>query len=238
MSHQPSTYESIFEATGVIIQSAELLDEVFTHRSLVNEKSAVKKHNERLEFLGDAVLELVVTEHLFAEYPNPEGELTAWRSALVRGESLAETAELYRFGELLKVSRGEALSGAKAKNRLLANVFEAFLGALYLDQGYDVCKEFITRSILTKMPDVLAAGAFIDPKSRLQELTQESHGVTPIYQIVSEHGPDHAKEFIAQALLGTEVLGTGVGNSKQTAQVNAAADALRTLLNVNDQQSD
>jgi ribonuclease-3 len=182
------------ERIGYSFTDKALLQQVFVHRSYLNEhRTFPLGHNERMEFLGDAVLELVVTEYLYLTFPNPEGELTNWRSALVKGEMLAKVSNDLGFSEYMMLSYGEAKSGGKSKNLILANAFEALLGAMYLDSGYDACKTFIHRFILCELPNILEKGLFIDPKSRLQEYTQEHLSITPIYQVLSEEGPDHAK---------------------------------------------
>ena len=208
----------------------QLLQQAFVHRSYLNEhRTFPLGHNERLEFLGDAVLELVVTEYLYRNFPNPEGELTNWRSSLVKGEMLAKIATGLQFSEHLLLSYGETRSGGKNKNQLLANAFEALLGALYLDQGYGPCQEFIRQTVTVHLQEILEQRLFVDPKSELQELTQEKFGITPHYLVLEENGPDHAKEFSAAARIGERELGRGVGNSKQTAQVAAAQAALLVL---------
>lgn len=207
-----------------------LLTQVFVHRSYLNEhRSFELPHNERLEFLGDAVLELVVTDHLYRNFPNPEGELTALRSSLVKGEMLAKIASSLGFSDLLLLSRGEAKSGGREKGYLLANALEAYIGALYLDLGYEACEQFIAEYVLTYLPEIIENKSFIDPKSRLQEYTQEKFGVTPSYTVVDETGPDHAKTFTVEVSINDRVLATGTGMSKQTAQVQAAEAAITDL---------
>ncbi|MEI6477899.1 MAG: ribonuclease III [bacterium] len=218
------------ERIKVTFTDKDLLQQVFVHRSYLNEhRGFALGHNERLEFLGDAVLELVVTEHLYKNYPNPEGELTNWRSALVKGETLAKVALELDFPELMMLSYGEEKSGGKSKGLILANAFEALLGAMYLDQGYDVCQTFISSCVISRLADVLEQKLFIDPKSRLQEYTQEQFSITPHYTIVSEEGPDHAKQFVVGVYAGEKELGQGTGSSKQSAQIAAAANALRAV---------
>lgn len=225
-----SDLETLQQKTKLRFNDQQLLQQVFVHRSYLNEhRSYLLGHNERLEFLGDAVLELVVTEYLYRNYPNPEGELTNWRSSLVKGEMLAKIAIGLEFSEHLLLSYGEARSGGKNKNQLLANAFEALLGALYLDQGYLPCQEFIHRTVTVHLEEILEQRLFVDPKSELQELTQEKFSITPHYTVLSETGPDHAKEFIAAVFIGERELGRGSGNSKQAAQVSAAGNALQTL---------
>ena len=212
---------------GVTFTDKELLQQVFVHRSYLNEhRSFSLGHNERLEFLGDAVLELIVTEFLYKNYPNPEGELTNWRSALVKGETLAKVATELTFSEHMMLSYGEEKSGGKTKNLILANALEALIGAMYLDQGYEVCQKFIDTYIISRLPDILEQQLFIDPKSRLQEYTQEHFSITPNYQVISEEGPDHAKQFLVAVCVGEKELARGTGSSKQSAQIAAAQAAI------------
>ena len=214
---------------GVKFMEPQLLQTAFIHRSYLNEHpGAGLEHNERLEFLGDAVLELVVTEYLYRNYQNPEGELTNWRSALVKTESLALVAERLQLGEFLQLSRGEAKSGGRSRQLILANTVEAVIGALYLDQGYEAATEFINRQIISSLPHILEAGLYIDAKSHLQELSQELDGVTPTYEVMSQSGPDHDKQFVVGVYLGARKLGQGTGSSKQSAQQSAAAAALKS----------
>ena len=212
---------------GLNFKNQSLIEQVFIHRSYINEhKSSGLEHNERLEFLGDAVLELAVTEHLFNKFDRPEGEMTAWRSALVKGESLSAEAKNIGMEEYLKVSRGESKNSGKARDLILANTFEALLGAIYLDLGYDTAKNFVEKHIIYKLNDILENNHFIDAKSHLQELCQEKFSITPTYETVSEKGPDHNKKFIVEVLVGKKKMGEGEGNSKQRAQIAAAANAL------------
>ncbi len=207
-----------------------LLERVFIHRSALNEhRGAALENNERLEFLGDAVLELIATEYLYNNYPNPEGELTNWRSALVRGQHLALRAEELGFGDLIYLSHGEAKSGGKAKQLILANAFEALIGAVYLDGGYDSAKTFVTTYIVSHLQEILTSGTHLDPKSQLQEITQEKDGITPSYQVLNETGPDHNKTFTVGVYLGDRKIGEGQGPSKQAAQIEAAVAGLKTL---------
>lgn len=230
--------DSFQQKVGLRFNDQQLLQQVFVHRSYMNEhRSFPLGHNERLEFLGDAVLELCVTEFLYLNYPNPEGELTNWRSALVKGEMLALVASELGMADYLLLSFGESRSGGRARNQILANAFEALLGALYLDQGYVVCQKFVGETITFRLEDILQKGAFIDPKSRLQEYTQEHFSQTPNYTVVSESGPDHAKQFIVRVLIGQRELGNGEGASKQSAQVAAAANALSSLLEGSESKS-
>ena len=205
----------------------DLLITAFTHRSYLNEhRKTVKSHNERLEFLGDAVLELVVTEFLYSNYNDPEGVLTNWRSSLVRTESISEAAATYGFEPLLRLSRGEARGSDRARTQILANSFEAVIGALYMDQGYEKAKEFITETIISKFQGILDSGSWMDPKSHLQELAQSKETSTPIYRVISEEGPDHDKIFTVGVFVNNQLRGQGTGPSKQAGQQKAAEAAL------------
>lgn len=219
---------SVFEKKiGIKFNDSNLLKQVFVHRSYLNEAGNFElNHNERLEFLGDAVLELVVTENLYKTYPNPEGELTNWRSALVRGEMLAAIAGEIDMGEYLFLSRGEAKSGGRARQIILANAFEALLGAIYLDNGFDEVKKFIEKSLIIKLPEILEKQLYIDAKSKLQEVVQEKENITPIYKVLSDSGPDHSKIFNVGVFIGERMAGDGSGNSKQAAEQSAACAAL------------
>ncbi len=205
----------------------ELLITAFTHRSYINEhKKTAAEHNERLEFLGDAVLELVVTEYLYENYKEPEGILTNWRSALVRTESISAAADREGFEPLLRLSRGEKRGSQRAREQILANSYESVIGALYLEKGYDATKDFIHRSLLPTLPAILESGAWLDPKSKLQEKVQSRDGFTPVYKVLSEDGPDHDKMFVIGVFVDGKLQGEGKGPSKQAAQVDAAAKAL------------
>ncbi len=211
-------------------KNPQLLETAFVHRSFVNENKDVKDHNERLEFLGDAVLELIITEYLFKKFPEePEGELTALRSALVKGETLAEVAGELNFGAHLKLSKGEAKSGGAEKPYLLANVFEAVLGAIYLDGGFEKTKQVIENFLLPKLPKIIEEGSQFDAKSEFQELAQEKLAITPEYKVLSESGPDHSKVFEMGAFAGKDLFGRGKGASKQAAEQEAAKEALKKL---------
>lgn len=203
-----------------------LLANAFVHRSFLNENKKFKEHNERLEFLGDAVLELVVTEFLYLNYKNPEGDLTNWRSALVKTESISEVGNKLGFEDYLLMSRGEATSAGRARQLILANSFEAVVGAIYLDQGYDVAKKFITDNLISNLPEIIENKLYIDSKSHFQELAQEKEGITPRYEVITEEGPDHDKTFTIAVRVGDKEWGKGVGPSKQLAQQSAAEDAL------------
>ncbi|MFH1284022.1 MAG: ribonuclease III [Candidatus Peregrinibacteria bacterium] len=215
---------------GISFKDKDLLKTAFVHKSYVNEhrKESVTD-NERLEFLGDAVLELVSTKHLFEKCPDKsEGEMTSFRSALVKGKTLAEIAEELDLGEYLFLSRGEEQSGGREKNYILANTLEALIGTIYLDQGYGAAEKFIEKFILARLDEIIEKGLHIDAKSRFQEACQEILEVTPHYEIVKEEGPDHEKEFTMGAYIGEELVATGMGSSKQKAEDEAAKNALKT----------
>ncbi len=217
---------------GIKFNDEELIKTACTHRSYLNEhRSTVKQHNERLEFLGDAVLELVVTDYLYKNYPaKPEGVLTSWRAALVKTESLAELAEKLELGQFLLMSRGEAKSGGRTRMALLANMIEAVIGAIYLDQDYETAAKFITDNIIVKLEDIIKTGTYIDAKSKFQEISQEREGITPHYEVTKEEGPDHDKTFTMAVYLNKKKWGEGSGNSKQAAQQSAATAALKKYL--------
>lgn len=206
-----------------------LLEMVFVHKSYINEnKTEVKEDNERLEFLGDAVLELVTTEFLFESFPDAqEGQLTSFRSALVKGNHLSEVARQLELGEYLLLSHGEEKSGGREKNYILANVLEALIGAIYLDRGFITAHKFISKFILIKLGDILKKGLHIDAKSKLQEIYQDKMGITPIYSVLSENGPDHNKNFEVGVYVGEKLIGKGTGSSKQKAEQDAAVQALK-----------
>lgn len=222
--------ENLAKKIGVKFNDFKILQQALTHRSYLNEHRDYKlEHNERLEFLGDAVLELVVTEYLYENYRNPEGELTNWRAALVNGEMLAGISKKIGVEEYLLMSKGEAKDKGRARQYLLANAFEAIVGAIYIDQkdkGYQECKKFILKNVVSKLPEILEKKLFMDPKSRFQEVAQEKVGITPSYRVKSESGPDHDKKFIVGVFLEDEFVAEGSGSSKQEAQKNAAIKAL------------
>lgn len=223
-------YKKLEEQIGIKFKDYHLLRNAFVHRSYLNEhRDSQFESNERLEFLGDAVLELVVTEYLYANYPNPEGELTNWRSALVKGEMLAKIAIELKLGDYLFLSHGEEKSGGRTKDYLLANTFEALIGVIYLELGYEMTKAFIDKFLLVHLEDILVKGEHIDAKSHLQEIAQEKVGNTPSYELQSEEGPDHDKIFTMAAYIGTRMVGKGKGSSKQIAEQKAAEDALKRL---------
>lgn len=212
---------------GFEFENIDLLVTALTHRSYVNEhKKSAKEHNERLEFLGDAVLELVVTEYLYQNFSESEGILTAWRAALVRTESIGAAGEALGYGPLVRMSRGEKNGTDRARLQILANAFEAVTGAIYLEKGYDAVKEFIGQNIIVKLDSIIESGAWRDPKSHLQEVSQQIDGHTPVYKVLSEEGPDHDKLFTLGVFIGENMMGQGRGPSKQAAQQEAARAAL------------
>ena len=215
---------------GVKFNDKNLLTQSLIHRSYLNENPKVGlDHNERLEFLGDAVLELAVTDYLYKNYPNPEGDLTAWRAALVNAKTLAKIAEELNFNQYILLSRGEAKDTGKARQVILANAFEAFLGALYLDGGYEESAAFIGKYILPILPAIIKEQSYKDAKSLFQEIAQDKRGVTPKYSVLKEWGLDHAKTFRMGVFLGDELAGEGEGVSKQDAEQEAAKDGLMKL---------
>jgi len=213
---------------GLKFKNKDFLIHAFVHRSFLNENPDFKlPHNERLEFLGDAVLEQVVTEYLYQKYPQKsEGELTNWRAALVNARILGDLAKDLGFNDFLLLSRGEAKEIGKARQYILANTFEAFVGGLYLDQGYEVCQNFIEKHLIKELPHIIEAGLFRDAKSRFQEEAQERAGITPTYKVLEEWGPDHARHFIIGVFLDKELVAKGEGSSKQEAEETAAKNAL------------
>lgn len=220
-------------ALGGAFNDVELLLTAFTHRSYLNEhRKSVKEHNERLEFLGDAVLELVVTEYLYHNFSEAEGILTNWRSALVRTESLSEAGQRLGFEPYLRLSRGEKGGSDRARAQILANSVESVIGAIYLDKGYDAAKAFVTDNVLFKLEGILRADAWRDPKSLLQEVVQSTESMTPSYKVLSEVGPDHDKTFTIGVYVGDVLKGEGNGPSKQSAQQSAATQALKGYVKV------
>ncbi|EKD33543.1 MAG: ribonuclease III [uncultured bacterium] len=213
---------------GVTFLNKDILRQAVVHRSYLNEHPDFSLgHNERLEFLGDAVLELVVTENLFGNYTNPEGELTNWRAALVNAEMLAKIAQEIGIEEFLYLSKGEAKDAkSKARKYILANAMEAVIGAVYLDKGWESSKEFIGKFVLSRLAHILEHKLYIDPKSRFQEASQERLGITPSYKVIEETGPDHDKKFVVGVFLNKDLVATGEGSSKQEAQVEAAEHAI------------
>lgn len=214
---------------GIEFNDITLLMTAFTHRSYINEhKKTASEHNERLEFLGDAVLELSATEYLYVNFSEPEGILTTWRSSLVRTESIGAAAAKLGYEPLLRLSRGERHGTERARQQILANSFEAVLGAIYLDQGYEVADAFVKKHLLSTFVDILKDGSWMDPKSHLQEVVQSVDGFTPVYRVLEETGPDHDKVFTVGVFVNEQLKGKGSGSSKQSGQVKAAENALIT----------
>ena len=213
---------------NLVFNNWQLLTQAFTHRSFVNENPVSNwGHNERLEFLGDAVLELIITSYLYNRYPKePEGELTAYRAALVNTKTLAEVALESKMNEYLFLSKGESKDDqSRAREHILANTFEAVLGAIYLDLGYEVAEQFIAKKLYSRIDKIIQLGLHKDPKSRIQEWAQEHHSITPTYEVITDDGPDHDKTFVVGIFFGEKQVATGTGRSKQEAQQNAAENA-------------
>lgn len=214
----------------ITFKDKNLLKQAFTHRSYINENPGEKSsHNERLEFLGDAVLELIVTDFLYKKYPQyTEGELTALRSALVNAIIISEIAGDIGMNEYLLLSKGEAKDNGKARQYILANTYEALIGAMYLDQGYEVTNKFIEKTILPKTSEIVNKKLWRDAKSLVQEKAQEFVNVTPAYKVLHESGPDHDKHFTVGIYFAKELIAEGKGKSKQEAEQKAALAALKT----------
>jgi len=214
---------------GIRFKDQNLLRQALVHRSYLNEHPKFSlSHNERLEFLGDAVLELIVTDYLFCHYDKPEGELTNWRASLVNAKMCAEVAREISLEKFLYLSKGEQKdTNIKARNYILANAIEALIGAIYLDQGYQAAERFVYKHIISKLPYILENKLYLDPKTHFQELTQEKEGITPVYKVLEESGPDHNKIFKVGVYLGDRLIGEGEGSSKQEAQMAAAENALK-----------
>lgn len=217
-----------FAATlSVSFKNLELLVEALTHRSYINEHKSAKSHNERLEFLGDAVLELATTRFLYDRFPEkPEGDLTAYRAALVNTFSIADVAEVLGVNDYLLLSKGEKKDTGRARKIILANAFEAIVGAIYLDQGYEPAEGFIAKHLFPKIDDVLKSRSYQDAKSQFQEHAQDKKGITPHYKTLDETGPDHDKHFTVGVFIGSEEIGRGIGKSKQEAEQAAAQNGL------------
>ncbi len=224
-----SNVQEFAQGIGVTFKDYTILQQAFVHRSYLNEhKDFPLEHNERLEFLGDAVLELIVTQYLFTHFGNPEGELTNWRAALVNAKKLSEIAKSINIEPYLLLSHGESKdAGTKARDYILANAMESVIGAIYLDQGYDVAKTFVLKYIVSHLDTIIENGLFIDAKSRFQESAQEMVGITPSYRVLEEDGPDHDKHFKVGVFLDRELVASGEGTSKQEAQTDAAEHALK-----------
>lgn len=217
---------------GIVFKNKEHLINALTHRSYLNEHRDIKVHNERLEFLGDAVLELIVSDYLFNKFPDrPEGDLTSFRSALVKTESLADTAKKLGVGESLLLSKGEEDTGGRTKDYLLANTFEAIIGAIYIDLGYEKCRDFVYNHLIPKLDDIIKSRSDIDNKTKIQEIAQAKYKATPIYEVIHEEGPDHDKKFTVVVKIKNEIIGEGIGKSKQRAQEEAALKGLEYIQN-------
>lgn len=216
------------EKLGFQFNDITLLVTALTHRSYVNEhRSSVKEHNERLEFLGDAVLELVSSDFLYRNYDEPEGIMTALRAALVRTESICDAGKELGYEPLVRLSHGEKNGSERAHDVILADCFEAVIGAIYLDQGYEAARDFIAKHILVKIDTILKEGSWRDPKSYVQELAQRIDTATPVYHTLAEEGPDHDKTFKVGIFVNDELKGVGEGHSKQEAQTEAAREAVK-----------
>ena len=224
------------EKLGFEFNDINLLVTALTHRSYVNEHKKVHDHNERLEFLGDAVLELVSSDFLYRNFNYPEGVMTALRAALVRTESIGDAGKELGYEPLVRLSRGEKNGSERAHDVILADCFEAVIGAIYLDQGYETAKEFIAKHILVKIDVILEEGSWRDPKSYVQELAQKFDSITPVYRTLKEEGPDHDKTFTVGVYAGERLIGTGVGHSKQEAQTDAAREGVKMYRAMRNQQ--
>lgn len=222
-------FKELQKKLSIKFKNEDLLKQAFVHRSYLNENPAFELgHNERLEFLGDAVLELVVTEYLYKNYPDlAEGEMTNLRAALVNAQMLSQIADRLGFNEFLYLSKGEAKETGRGRQYILANTFEAFSGALYLDGGYKYCQDFIGNNLITELKDIIEKKLWRDAKSLFQEAAQERVGITPTYEVLSESGPDHAKKFVVGVYLEKELVAKGEGSSKNEAQQQAAENALK-----------
>ena len=228
-AYKEKNFEEFEDKIGIDFDNKDYLVQAFVHRSFINEsRDFPLHHNERLEFLGDAVLELSVTEYLFRNYLNPEGELTNWRAALVNAEMCSRVARELGMNKYLFLSKGEAQDeDSKARDYILANAIEALIGAIYLDKGLETADEFIKEWVVDKLPEVLEQGLWMDPKSRFQEAAQEKVGITPTYEVIQEEGPDHDKTFLIGVYLDDQKVAAGSGTSKQAAQEDAAKKAMK-----------
>ena len=222
-------FSKLEKKLNIEFKNKDLLTQAFVHRSYLNENPDFKVfHNERLEFLGDAVLEHIVTENLFKNYPKKsEGELTSWRAALVNSKMLSRIAQNLDLNDFLLLSQGELKEEGKARQYILANTFEAFVGSLYLDQGLDSCRRFIEKNLLKELPKIIKERLYKDAKSHFQEEAQERMGITPNYEVQREWGPDHAKHFVVGVFIGKDLAAEGEGFSKQEAEEEAAKQALK-----------
>jgi ribonuclease III len=213
---------------GIVFKNKDLLIQAFCHRSYINENSTFNQgHNERLEFLGDAVLELAVTDYLYLNYPDKaEGELTSWRAALVNTKTLSKKAKELKLGDFVLMSKGETKENGRARRSVLANTFEALIGAVYLDSGYNKCYKLIEKELIVELPKIIEEQLYRDPKSLLQEESQRRESVTPNYKLIKEWGPDHKKNFMVGVFLKDRLIAEGQGLSKQEAEESAAKKAL------------
>ncbi len=222
--------QSLEKQLRLKFKSLKLLKQALTHRSYLNEHPKEKiEHNERLEFLGDAVLELTVTEYLYQNFNNPEGDLTSWRASLVNTNTLSVLAKNLGLNNFLFLSRGEAQSVGKARDVILADAFEALIGAIYLDQGVKKTKEFINKNLLVKLPKIIEEKLYKDPKSHFQEIAQAQFKITPTYKVLKEEGPAHQKTFTVGLFLGDKLISRGQGSSKFEAEVAAAKKGLEKI---------
>ena len=222
-------FSKIEKIIGIDFKNKNSLIQAFVHRSYINENPNFNlAHNERLEYLGDAVLELIVSEYLYKNYPNPEGDLTNWRASLVNSKMLADIAKELEFDHFLFLSRGESKdNNSKARNSILANTFEAVVGAIYLDHGFAKTRNFVKKVLLGRLPEIIKNHLYLDPKSKLQEIAQDKLAVTPSYKVLEEWGPDHNRNFKIGVYFNKELIAEGKGSSKQEAQVEAAKAALK-----------
>lgn len=217
------------EEINIKFKDRNLLQSALTHRSYLNEnRSWPLAHNERLEFLGDAVLELIITEYLYRNFPNPEGELTNLRSALVNYKTLAEIAASFNLDKYILLSKGEAKDLGRARQVILANAMESLIGAIYLDSGFEVSRVFISKFVIAQLDKIVSGGKVLDPKSKFQEITQEKMGVTPHYKVMAEWGPDHNKQFEVGVFVQDKMVAKGQGSSKQEAEISAAENGLKS----------
>lgn len=222
-------FSKLEETIKIKFKNQDFLKQAVVHRSYINEHPHFAlDHNERLEFLGDAVLELIVTEYLFQNFKNPEGDLTNWRASLVNANMLSDIANELDLDKYLYLSKGESKdSNSKARKYILANALESLIGAIYIDQGWEATKQFVTDNLLSKLKYILEHKLYFDPKSRFQEEAQDKYGITPNYKVLFESGPDHAKHFVMGVYLDKELVAQGEGSSKQEAQVDAAEKGLK-----------
>jgi len=225
---QMPDFKKFEDLAGIIFKDKNLLKQAFTHRSYLNENRNLEiNHNERLEFLGDAVIELLVTEYLYQKYPdNTEGDLTAYRASLVNADTLSEVARKIGVNDFLLLSKGETKDTGKARQYILANTIEAIIGAIYLDQGYDAAKYFVSKNVYHLIDKIVEEKSWVDAKSMFQEKSQEFANTTPLYKTIKEEGPDHDKHFTIGVYLGNDFVAEGLGKSKQEAEQVAARKAL------------